>query len=114
MRDFVVERVKQWLRESPEASIVSVSQNDWHGACACENCITGTGLALSRRTHLHQSHDGGQLGSRRLSHEPSFRMLVPSGHWIVELALLPGFGRRTCMRMATSHMGSTAAVALVD
>ena len=38
LRDFVVERVKQWLRESPEARIVSVSQNDWHGACECERC----------------------------------------------------------------------------
>ena len=38
LRDFVVERVKQWLRESPEARIVSVSQNDWYGACECEKC----------------------------------------------------------------------------
>ena len=38
LKEFVVERVKEWLRESPEASIVSVSQNDWHGACTCENC----------------------------------------------------------------------------
>lgn len=38
LRDFVVERVKQWLRESPEARIVSVSQNDWYGACECEQC----------------------------------------------------------------------------
>lgn len=38
LRDFVVERVKQWIRESPNASIISVSQNDWYGACECENC----------------------------------------------------------------------------
>ena len=38
LRDFVVERVKQWLRESPDASIISVSQNDWHGACECAEC----------------------------------------------------------------------------
>ena len=38
LRDFMVERVKQWLRESPDASIVSVSQNDWHGACECADC----------------------------------------------------------------------------
>lgn len=38
LRDFLVERVKQWLRESPEARIVSVSQNDWYGACECEKC----------------------------------------------------------------------------
>jgi hypothetical protein len=38
LRDFVVERVKEWLRESPEATIVSVSQNDCFGACQCPNC----------------------------------------------------------------------------
>jgi len=38
LRDFVVDRVKEWLRESPEASIISVTQNDWHGACECEKC----------------------------------------------------------------------------
>jgi hypothetical protein len=38
LRDFVVERVKAWLREAPEAAIVSVTQNDWHGACECPNC----------------------------------------------------------------------------
>jgi hypothetical protein len=38
LRDFVVERVKQWLRESPQARIISVSQNDWHGACQCPDC----------------------------------------------------------------------------
>lgn len=38
LRDFLVQRVKQWLREAPEAGIVSVSQNDWHGACQCAGC----------------------------------------------------------------------------
>ena len=38
LRDFVVERVKEWLRESPRARIVSVSQNDWYGACECPDC----------------------------------------------------------------------------
>ena len=38
LRDFVVERVKQWLREAPDARIISVSQNDWHGACECDAC----------------------------------------------------------------------------
>lgn len=38
LRDFMVERVKQWLRESPDARIISVSQNDWHGACECADC----------------------------------------------------------------------------
>lgn len=38
LRDFVVSRVKEWLRESPEAAIISVTQNDWRGACECANC----------------------------------------------------------------------------
>jgi len=38
LRDFIVQRVKEWIRESPEASIVSVSQNDWYGACECPEC----------------------------------------------------------------------------
>lgn len=38
LREHTVERVKQWLRESPEARIVSVSQNDWYGACECADC----------------------------------------------------------------------------
>ncbi len=36
--DFVTKRVKEWLRESPDASIVSVSQNDWRGWCECPAC----------------------------------------------------------------------------
>jgi Domain of unknown function (DUF4838) len=38
LRDFMVERVRQSLRESPEAGIISVSQNDWSGACECGDC----------------------------------------------------------------------------
>lgn len=38
LRDFVVGRVKEWLRETPDAKIVSVTQNDWHGACQCPSC----------------------------------------------------------------------------
>lgn len=38
LRDFMVERVKAWLRESPDAGIISVSQNDWYGACECPDC----------------------------------------------------------------------------
>ncbi len=34
----VTDRVKQWLRDSPGANIVSVSQNDWHGWCTCDAC----------------------------------------------------------------------------
>ena len=38
LRDFITEKVRQWLKESPEANIVSISQNDWGGNCQCENC----------------------------------------------------------------------------
>jgi len=38
LRDFVVGRVKEWLRESPDAAIISVTQNDWHGQCQCDQC----------------------------------------------------------------------------
>ncbi|MCC6729124.1 MAG: DUF4838 domain-containing protein [Chthonomonadales bacterium] len=38
LRDFMVQRVREWLRESPESSIISVSQNDCHGACQCPEC----------------------------------------------------------------------------
>jgi len=38
LREFVLGQVKEWLRESPQASILSVSQNDWHGACQCADC----------------------------------------------------------------------------
>lgn len=38
LRRYVVQRVKEWLRESPEARIISVSQNDWYGACQCDKC----------------------------------------------------------------------------
>jgi hypothetical protein len=38
LRDFIVERVKAWLRESPAANIISVSQNDHAGACECPRC----------------------------------------------------------------------------
>jgi hypothetical protein len=38
LRDFVVQRVKESLRESPDAQIVSVTQNDWNGWCECPDC----------------------------------------------------------------------------
>lgn len=38
LRDFVVEQVKAWLKESPDARILSVSQNDCHGFCTCPEC----------------------------------------------------------------------------
>jgi len=39
LREFVVGRVKAWLREAPDAAIVSVTQNDWHGQCQCPDCL---------------------------------------------------------------------------
>jgi hypothetical protein len=38
LKAYVVEQVLAWLKESPQAKIVSISQNDWHGNCACDNC----------------------------------------------------------------------------
>lgn len=38
LREFVAQRVEELLRESPEANIVSVSQNDNLGACECPVC----------------------------------------------------------------------------
>lgn len=38
LRDFTVGRVKEWLRESPDAEIISVTQNDWAGWCECGDC----------------------------------------------------------------------------
>src|SRR5262249_54168857 len=53
LREFVVERVKQWARETPDATIISVSQNDWRGACECPAC-----KALDER---EGSHSGSLL-----------------------------------------------------
>jgi hypothetical protein len=33
------EQVFEWIQEHPEATIVSVSQNDYWGWCECENCL---------------------------------------------------------------------------
>lgn len=38
LREFLVGRVRDWLRESPQDRVVSVSQNDCFGACECTNC----------------------------------------------------------------------------
>jgi hypothetical protein len=38
LRDFVVQRVKESLRESPDDKIISVTQNDCAGACQCPKC----------------------------------------------------------------------------
>ncbi|MCX6633596.1 MAG: DUF4838 domain-containing protein [Acidobacteria bacterium] len=33
-----VEAVREWIRQHPEATIFSVSQNDWTGWCECDRC----------------------------------------------------------------------------
>ncbi|MBI4890566.1 MAG: DUF4838 domain-containing protein [Acidobacteria bacterium] len=32
------ERVEEWIKQHPEATIYSVSQNDWEGWCECDRC----------------------------------------------------------------------------
>jgi len=38
LRAFLIGRVREWLKANPQASIVSISQNDWTGACECNAC----------------------------------------------------------------------------
>ena len=38
MRDELIKNLKQRLRANPEATIASVSQNDWHNYCTCDAC----------------------------------------------------------------------------
>ena len=38
LRDFLVERIREEIKESPEASIFSLSQNDCFNPCECDNC----------------------------------------------------------------------------
>ncbi len=38
LRDFLVERIREEIKESPDASIISLSQNDCFNPCECENC----------------------------------------------------------------------------
>jgi len=38
MRAELVKNLKEQLRRNPAATIASVSQNDWHGYCKCDNC----------------------------------------------------------------------------
>lgn len=33
-----IKNVKQWIKDHPQANIISVSQNDWWGWCTCPNC----------------------------------------------------------------------------
>ncbi|HOK56512.1 MAG TPA: DUF4838 domain-containing protein [bacterium] len=39
LRDFLVEKVREYLKETPDANIISISQNDtFAGNCECEKC----------------------------------------------------------------------------
>jgi hypothetical protein len=33
-----IEKVRQWMKDAPEANIFSVSQNDWYNCCQCAEC----------------------------------------------------------------------------
>ncbi len=38
MRQELVRNALERLRNAPDANLISISQNDWHGACQCEAC----------------------------------------------------------------------------
>jgi hypothetical protein len=38
VKRLAVETVEKWITEHPEASIFSISQNDWYNPCDCEEC----------------------------------------------------------------------------
>lgn len=48
MRQEMVRVVKQRIRATPGATMISISQNDWHGYCECEKC-----KALDEREGTH-------------------------------------------------------------
>lgn len=37
--DIAVKQVREWIKENPQATIYSVSQNDTYGNCQCDKCI---------------------------------------------------------------------------
>ncbi len=38
MRAQFTKNALEWIRRNPEAGLISISQNDWHGNCQCANC----------------------------------------------------------------------------
>ena len=38
MRAEFVKNALEWIRRNPEAGMISISQNDWHGNCQCAKC----------------------------------------------------------------------------
>jgi hypothetical protein len=33
-----IKEIEEWIKQDPDANIVSITQNDWEGWCECENC----------------------------------------------------------------------------
>ena len=50
--EIALEKIKKWINEHPEATIVSVSQNDGYNPCTCEKC---------RRIDEHEGSHAGSL-----------------------------------------------------
>jgi len=38
MREELTKNALDWLRKNPDAGLISISQNDWHGRCECSKC----------------------------------------------------------------------------
>jgi hypothetical protein len=38
MKQELVRQALAWIKKNPAAGMISISQNDWHGACQCANC----------------------------------------------------------------------------
>jgi len=38
MRAELVRQALEWIRQAPEAGLISITQNDWGGRCQCERC----------------------------------------------------------------------------
>ncbi|MDH7481262.1 MAG: DUF4838 domain-containing protein [Armatimonadota bacterium] len=38
MREELTRKALDWIRKNPDAGIISISQNDWHGYCQCAKC----------------------------------------------------------------------------
>lgn len=47
MRAEFVKNTLEWIRKNPEAGMVSISQNDWHGYCQCAKCAAQNDAAGS-------------------------------------------------------------------
>lgn len=45
----VIQKVREWMRDHPEAKVFSVSQNDWFNYCECERC---TALAEQEESQM--------------------------------------------------------------